>query len=258
MRGARFVQVPRLIWCMTADVSGFLAGRRVLITGASRGVGFEITKRFLSEGADVVGVAQHPERLARAAERLKLQPPGCFEPLVVDLAGIGSEHAIVEAVVKRWGALDLLVNNAAVMIKAPAGGALELEPPGALEHSLRLNLIVPQRLTVALLPLLEKGNEPRVIHLTSGAGTLASLSEGGLASYRLSKWALNGLTRIMASQWRGRVAVNALDPGWVQTDMGGLGAPGSPIESAQAALELALRPWSDSGRLFKNGAEIDF
>lgn len=242
---------------MCDAVTGVLAERRVLITGASRGVGFEISKRFISEGAHVIGVARNQERLQHAAARLQLQPPGRFEPLTADLTEVGCEHRLVEAVTKRWGALDILVNNAAVMLKAPGTGGFDLEAAGVLQATLNANLLSPFRITLALLPLLEKGREPRVVHVTSGAGTLQGLSEPGLSSYRLSKWALNGMMKIMATQWRGRVAVNAIDPGWVKTDMGGAAAPGSPVESAQAALSLVELPWVETGQLYKNGRQID-
>ncbi len=76
--------------------------------------------------------------------------------------------------------------------------------------------MVPFRLTRALLPLLEKGHEPRVINVSSVAGSLDAMVEPDIAAYRLSKWALNGLTMLRATELAGRVSVNAFDPGWVK------------------------------------------
>jgi NAD(P)-dependent dehydrogenase (short-subunit alcohol dehydrogenase family) len=118
--------------------------------------------------------------------------------------------------------------------------------------------LAPFRLTQALLPLLRKGREPRVVHVSSGAGTFAALGEPKILSYRLSKWALNGLTQIQAAELRGQVAVNALDPGWVKTDLGGPRAPGTVEDSARAGLALLLEPFATTGKLFKDGKEIPF
>jgi len=105
---------------------------------------------------------------------------------------------------------------------------------------------------------LRRGREPRIVHVTSGAGTMHGLEEAGIASYRLSKWALNGLVRLQARQLAGQVAVNGLDPGWVKTIIGGPRAPGVPDDSARAALALLREPFTTTGQLFKDGHRIDY
>jgi NAD(P)-dependent dehydrogenase (short-subunit alcohol dehydrogenase family) len=79
-----------------------------------------------------------------------------------------------------------------------------------------------------------------------------------IPSYRLSKFALNGFTLLLAAELAGKVAVNAFDPGWVKTDLGGPKAPGSPTESARGALALVTLPLSETGKFWKDGAEISF
>jgi NAD(P)-dependent dehydrogenase (short-subunit alcohol dehydrogenase family) len=79
-----------------------------------------------------------------------------------------------------------------------------------------------------------------------------------IASYRLSKWALNGFTLLLASELQGKVSVNAFDPGWVKTDLGGPNAPGSVVESAVGALALATLPFTETGKFWKDGKEIPF
>ena len=86
----------------------------------------------------------------------------------------------------------------------------------------------------------------------------AALSESGISSYRISKWALNGLVRLQAEQLRGAVAVNGLDPGWVKTDLGGPRAPGVPEDSARGALALVCEAFATTGKLWKDGAEIAY
>jgi NAD(P)-dependent dehydrogenase (short-subunit alcohol dehydrogenase family) len=233
-----------------------LEGRRIVITGVSRGVGYETAKLFLHEGGRVLGVARDARRLSRAAE--SLAPLGDFAALCVDLGHAQAPAEVTAAVRDRWGALDLLLNNAAILIQAGDPGSFEQEAAGALEQSFETNLMAPFRLTMAFLPLLRKGKEPRIVHVGSGAGTFEGVRLEGIASYRLSKWALNGLTLLQATHLKGQIAVNAFDPGWVKTDLGGPNAPGSPADSAKGALAVATLPFETTGRFWKDGNEIPF
>jgi NAD(P)-dependent dehydrogenase (short-subunit alcohol dehydrogenase family) len=238
------------------SMPGQLEGRRIVITGVSRGVGFETAKRFLREGARVLGVARDPARLSLAAE--SLSSLGDFAAVHADLSDAVARHAVVDAVQRRWGALDVLFNNAAILVNTGEPRSFEEEPAGTLERSIETNALAPHRLSMALLPLLRRGREPRIVHVGSGAGSFEGMRQSGLASYRLSKWALHGLTMLSAAHLRGEVAVNAFDPGWVKTDMGGPNAPGSPVESAEGALAVVTLPFPVTGKFWKDGREIPF
>uniref|UniRef100_A0A7C3RGW1 SDR family NAD(P)-dependent oxidoreductase n=1 Tax=Dictyoglomus thermophilum TaxID=14 RepID=A0A7C3RGW1_DICTH len=231
-----------------------LEGKRVLITGASRGVGYEIVKLFLEEGASIIGISRDEKRLREAESEFKKL--GDFEGLVLDISQMGFEEKVVEFVKNKWNALDILINNAGVMLAY--GGFLE-EDKDILEKTFQVNLYAPYYLIRAMVPFLLKGNEPRIVNVSSGAGTFSALREMyDIASYRLSKFALNGLTVLLANELKGKVAVNALDPGWVKTDMGGPNAPGSPKDSAKGALALVTMPFEVTGKFFKDGKEIPF
>jgi NAD(P)-dependent dehydrogenase (short-subunit alcohol dehydrogenase family) len=228
-------------------------GKHVLITGASRGVGYQASKLFLKAGAEVIGTARDPERLAATAKELR--GLGNFTPVAADLALDHAALFIAAAVAKQWNSLDLLVNNAGAQVWK---GGWEQEGPDALEPLLKVNVVAPHQLIMALLPLLKKGTEPRIINVASGAGTFQALSAGsGGPGYALSKYALNGLTLLWAAELRGSVAVNSLDPGWLKTDMGGPQAPGEPEDGGRRLFALAGKPFPLTGK-FVHDQEQDY
>lgn len=223
---------------------GSLKGVRAVITGVSRGVGFEVAQRFLVEGAQVLGVARNRANLARADHRLKAFGKS-WGFVLADVSDPRSGARIAAAVKRRWGALDFLLNNAGV---SPGGASFADEREGDLERTLATNVLGVHRLTRALVPLLKKGRRPRIANVSSGAGSRHSIeTSAGMSSYRASKWALNGVTRLWANELKGKVSVVMMDPGWVKTDMGGPSAPDSPTLSAQRAVEIALLPHRISG-----------
>ncbi len=123
---------------------------------------------------------------------------------------------------------------------------------------MQVNLFGPQRLIQELLPWLKKGREPRIINVSSGAGKFEVLKSPEGASYKLSKYALNGMTLLYAADLQGQVAVNSVDPGWLKTDLGGPQAPGEPIDGAQRLLQLACKPFSETGKFWYGEEETAF
>ena len=230
---------------------GRLQGRRIVLTGASRGVGRETVALFCREGAELIGVARNGERLATLAH----EHPG-FQAITADITDRGLGARLAQAVKERWGALDLLINNAAIQ---EYNAGFHAEPLDALERNLTTNVLSAHWLSHALLPLLKLGHEPRIINVSSGAGKLDAVKEeSNMPAYRLSKLALNGLTLSYAGDLKGQVAVNSLDPGWLKTDLGGPNAPGEPPDGAVRMLELALKPFQVTGGFWYGAEPIDF
>lgn len=233
-----------------------LLGRRIVITGISRGIGFETAKLFLNEGADIVGVARDPERLERA--RRELDPSGKkLSVLALDLTARDAAPRVAAEVERRFGALDVLFNNAAVQIDGGVKGVAHLSD-SVMDQAFAANFWAPYWLARALLPLLRRGKEPRLVNVSSGAGNFESMRSLDIPSYRLTKWTLNGFTMLLAKELAGAVAVNAFDPGWVKTELGGPNAPGHPSESAVGALAIVTMPFSETGKFWKDGKEIPF
>lgn len=230
---------------------GRLEGRRALLTGASRGIGLETVKLFSAEGAQTVGLARDGAKL----KAMEAQFPG-FQGLAGDIADPRTAARAAQAVTARWGALDLLLNNAALQ---HWNKGFHDEPVETLEADFRINVLAAHWLTHALLPLLLKGREPRIVNVSSGAGIFRVLKEDpSMPSYRLTKYALNGMTLLYAGDLKGKVAVNALDPGWLKTDLGGPNAPGEPGDGAQRMLEIVSLPFEETGKFWYGDKPIDF
>lgn len=230
-----------------------LKGKRILLTGASRGIGRAAAQLLLKHGARILGVAKNSDRLRAAQAELAAEGLTAFTTLAVDQTDPETPAAIRERVMHDLGGVDVVILNAGVQYN---DGDIMSEPVGMLEDSLEQNLLAPFRLARELLPLLEQSQQPRLINVSSGAGTLAALSEPFIASYRLSKWALNGLTLLQARQYTGRVHISAFDPGWVKTDLGGPHAPGTAEEAALGLLKTLMIPWEESGTFHKDGIQI--
>jgi NAD(P)-dependent dehydrogenase (short-subunit alcohol dehydrogenase family) len=160
----------------------------------------------------------------------------------------------VQQIDDRHGRLDVLVNNAAIHYDTWQR-AVDADL-GVAEEAFQTNLFGAWRVTQALLPLLRRSDHPRLVNVSSEAGSLTSMG-GGAPAYATSKAALNALTRVLADELRrDGVLVNAVCPGWTATDMGGPG--GRPVADGAASVMWAVDLPDDgpTGGFFRDGRRI--
>jgi NAD(P)-dependent dehydrogenase (short-subunit alcohol dehydrogenase family) len=232
--------------------------RVALITGANRGIGFEIARQLARHGLRVVLGAREASEGDRAAAELAAE--GSVNAAAIDVGDATSVDRAIESVSERFGRIDVLVNNAGVLIDS--GRTASRIALADVQKTLDVNLIGAWRVSQAVLPFMQRQRYGRIVNVSSSMGTLADVagSGGSWPAYRLSKVALNALTMLLASEVRGtNVLVNAVSPGWVRTRMGGDGAPRAVEEGADTPVWLATLPdGGPSGRLFLDRKPIDW
>jgi NAD(P)-dependent dehydrogenase (short-subunit alcohol dehydrogenase family) len=225
-----------------------------LITGANRGIGFEIARQLARRGLQVVIGARHAPDGQQAADAVR-QDGGEASVLQMDVRDSASIRAAAEAFSRIADHLDVLVNNAGIY--PDRGVTILTVDRDQLTETLQTNTLGPVTVTQAFLPFLRKAHHARIINVSSGYGQLSDLSPE-VPSYCLSKLALNGVTIMLAKALQGDgIAVNAICPGWVRTRMGGPTAPRSVEEGADTAVWLATdAPAELTGKFLRDRREI--
>jgi NAD(P)-dependent dehydrogenase (short-subunit alcohol dehydrogenase family) len=230
------------------------SARLALVTGANRGIGFEVCRQ-LAEREFVVLLTARDAAKARSAVK-KLAGAGRVEALALNVADAASIQRAAAEVACRYGCLDVLVNNAAINYDTwETVENADISP--TVMDAIATNLLGPWRMCQAFLPLLRKSRAARIVNVSSESGSLADMGAGPPA-YQVTKAALNALTRTLAGELRGtRILVNAVCPGWVATDMGGPGAPRSVPEGAAGIVWAAtLADHGPSGGFFRDGKAL--
>ncbi|KUN82872.1 SDR family NAD(P)-dependent oxidoreductase [Streptomyces griseoruber] len=223
-------------------------GRRTaLVTGGARGIGLEVCRQLADRGLRVLVAARKRE----AAEEACRTIGAAALPLAMDVTSAKSVGEAVGEARALAGGIDVLVNNAGVSLDG------QLRPPYVDEDLLRAtldtNLTGAWRVVEAVVPGMVESGYGRVVNVTSSYGSLSLMDSGRHPAYRISKTALNALTRMLAAELAGTgVLVNAADPGWTRSGMGGPSAPRGPEEGADTPVWLATLPEGDgtTGGLF--------
>ena len=230
------------------------AEKIALVTGANRGIGFEVVRQLARRGYAALLGARDARKGAEAAaslerDGLKVVP---VQLNVTDEQSVEAARLFVE---ERFGRLDVLVNNAAILYDD--WQRAETADFEAVREAFETNTLGPWRVSQAFIPLLRRGGRGRLVNVSSESGSLA-LMGGGTPAYSVSKAALNALTRMLADELRpSGVLVNSVCPGWVATEMGGPDAPRTVEEGAASVVWAATLPdTGPTGGFYRDGEPL--
>lgn len=222
------------------------AKKIALITGGNRGIGLETARQLGKLGVTILVGARDPAKGEEAASELKRAGVDA-RALKLDVDKEVDRVAAAKSIEKEFGRLDILVNNAAVMLDARTGNETSTTSANLLHETFETNFFAVVALTQTLLPLLRKSKAGRIVNLSSILASLtlhatkgSPIYDAKTFAYDTSKTALNSFTIHLAHELRGtKIKVNSAHPGWVKTEMGGDGAEMEVLDGARTSVELA-------------------
>jgi NAD(P)-dependent dehydrogenase (short-subunit alcohol dehydrogenase family) len=227
--------------------------KTALITGANKGIGYEVARQLAAKGFHAFVGARNEKAGRKAAEEIA-KPSGKATFLEIDVADSNSVTTAAREFSKIEDHLDVLVNNAGIIVDGD-NAILEISDD-LFRKTLETNTLGALRVTRAFAPLLRKSKAPRVINVSSGGGQLTGGADGWAPAYCISKTALNGVT-VQLEAALPKFAVNSVCPGWVRTEMGGENASRSVEEGAETIVWLASEAPQDlTGKFLRDRNEI--
>ena len=228
--------------------------RIALVTGANRGIGFEVARQLVRERFRVFLGARNAEAGQTAAEKLNREAEkDNYEKvafLEIDISNRESVRRAADTFSRQSDRLDVLINNAGILLDDDKD-ILSITPE-IFETTLRTNTLGTLLVSQAFVRFLKISDSPRIVNVSSGGGQLADGADGWAPAYCISKTAVNGVTSQLAAALPG-FAVNSVCPGWVRTDMGGANAPRSVAECASGIVWLAAEaPQKETGKFWRD------
>jgi NAD(P)-dependent dehydrogenase (short-subunit alcohol dehydrogenase family) len=220
-----------------------------LITGANRGLGLETARQLGKLDITILVGARDLAKGEAAAEVLRGMGVDA-RAIKLDVLNEADRDAAAKAIDAEFGRLDILINNAAVMLDKRVGNQTSTTSQAMLHQTFETNFFAVVALTQTLLPLIRKSDAGRIVNLSSVLASLtlhatpgSRIYDAKTFAYDASKSALNAFTIHLAHELQGTVIkVNSAHPGWVKTEMGGDGAPMEIVDGAKTSVQLATLP----------------
>lgn len=238
-----------------------MSDRVAVVTGANRGLGFATARALAQKGYQVVLTARTKDKARKAAAKLALDDELEVIPAELDVSSDESVAAFFDGLRDNVGRIDVLVNNAGAIFEKGDDGTtpptLEI-PASVLADSLNTNSLGAYRTIRQALPMMNEAGYGRIVNVTSGMGGLNDMGSGNPA-YRISKTALNAITRFMHHEAGDNVKINSVCPGWVKTDMGTQHATREIDEGITGILWAATLPDDGpNGGFFRDGEPVEW
>ena len=227
----------------------------MLITGANKGIGFEIARQLGKKGFHIIMSGRNEIKLSEAVAKLKSESSS-VEMILLDVSNDDSVKRAAELLAEKKIKLDVLINNAAISLKKDK--SLRDVESDVLNSIINTNSYGPLRVIQTFLPLMNRPG--KIINISSGGGSMSDPVGGWSPAYCVSKTFLNALTRHLAYELSEySISVNAVCPGWVRTDLGGKSAPRSVEHGAETPVWLASEtPYLLTGKFFRDKSEIEW
>ena len=223
-----------------------LKNKNIFITGGNRGIGKGLVN-ILGIDNNVIFSVRESAKGEEAIRNFKSQK---IKYVVLDVDNYESVHQAKKIIKSKMDTIDILFNNAGILIPQYEVPAVETSEESILK-TFQTNTLGPLRIIKSLLDMIPKGG--RIVNISSGMGQLDEM-EGGSLAYRLSKTSLNALSKILSVELEKReISVNAICPGWVQTDMGGSNASLTVEESTERIVAFALHEKFPNGKFLRHG-----
>lgn len=225
--------------------------RTAVVTGGNRGIGLEICRQLAELGIKVVLTARNSDQGHVAVDRLRADGGDVlFHPL--DIADTRSIQALVDYINVEIGRLDILINNAGVYLDRHQR-ALTITPD-LIAQAVETDVCGAFAMCQAVIPMMRNQHYGRIVNLSSRTSRMDQMDNVGL-TYKISKASINVITVVLAKELEGEnILINAVNPGWIQTDMGGDRATLSPVEGASGPVWLATLPDNGPSGGFFNGS----
>ena len=233
--------------------------KTIFITGSNRGLGLEFTKQYLELGNQVIASCRNPSK-AESLNKLINKYSDKITLIQLDVTNEEQRNKAFDEIKNQFSSIDILINNAGVK----SGDGKNLYHLGDIHKEnfmkiIEINTLAPLLMSEKFLPLLSKSKDAKIINVSSKNGSITKRKQKGKYSYCVSKAALNMVTKILSNDLHEKgITVLSIEPGWIQTDMGGPEAPVKPKEPISKIIKLIdSKGTSDSGKFFtREGIEL--